>query len=62
MLCLPTITKKFNIFYGVTKVKGNRDASFRRAVKTEGARGDSCPRPPPPPKFLTHQLTLTQQG
>ena len=48
MLCHSTITKKFNIFYGVTKVKGNRDASFRRAVKTEGARGDSCPRPPPP--------------
>ena len=50
-LCRSRIMKRFNIFYGGTKVKGNRDASFRRAVNTEGARGDSCP----PPKFWTHQ-------
>ena len=33
------IMKRFIVFYGGTKVKGNRDASFRRAVITEGARG-----------------------
>ena len=45
MLCRSRIMKRFNIFYGGTKVKGKRDASFRRAENTEGARGDSCPPP-----------------